>query len=163
MRIVPFVFFCCNGNSVLNTRLLYQQHTFRNVSSTGFIYLIYINIIMSDTLDLMDASSGIKNIKDIGDNLLPFAEDNEPLPNKQNQTDTKFDNNDDYDYEIPDSKTQMIGMLSLFLVFMILYLGFCVCYRKVIKTHQVDDVENSERRQRQRRENRVSHMCICET
>jgi len=110
---------------------------------------------MSDTLDLIDASS-IDNMKDTEDHLLPFTEDNEPLPNKHDET------YDYYDNEIPDSNKQTIGMTILFLVLMILYIGFCVYYRKVIKTRQaVDDVETSERRQRQRRENQVCcFICV---
>ena len=116
---------------------------------------------MSDTLDLTDASG-----KDIEDNyILPFTEDNEPLPNKQDQTSDMIQLTDEtydyYDNDIPDSKTQTIGMTILFLVLMILYIGFCVYYRKVIKTRQaVDDEETSERRQRQRRENQVCFMCV---
>ena len=109
---------------------------------------------MSDTLDLIDAS-GIDNMKDTEDNLLPFIEDDEPLPNKQDVGFEKYDN------DIPDSNKQTIGMTILFLVLMILYIGFCVYYRKVIKTRQaVDDEETSERRQRQRRDNQVCHVCI---
>ena len=117
---------------------------------------------MSDTLDLMDAS-GIDSIKDTEDNVLPFIEDDEPLPNKQDQliTDETDETYGYYDNDIPDSKTQTIGMTILFLVLMILYIGFCVYYRKVIKTRQaVDDEETSERRQRQRRDNQVCHVCI---
>ena len=114
---------------------------------------------MSDTLDLSDAS-GIDNIKDTEDNILPFTEDDEPLPNKQDQLINTDETYDYYDNEIPDSKTQTIGMTMLFLVLMILYIGFCVYYRKVIKTRQaVDDEETSERRQRQRRENQVCYIC----
>ena len=87
---------------------------------------------MSDTLDLIDAS-GIDNMKDTEDNLLPFIEDDEPLPNKQDVGFEKYDN------DIPDSNKQTIGMTILFLVLMILYLGFCVYYRKVIKTRQAVD------------------------
>jgi len=115
---------------------------------------------MSDTLDPIDAS-GIDNMKDTEDNILPFTEDNEPLPNKQDQlinTDETFDY---YDNDIPDSNKQTIGMTILFLVLMILYIGFCVYYRKVIKTRQaVDDVETSERRQRQHRENQVCYTYV---
>lgn len=118
---------------------------------------------MSDTLDPIDAS-GIDNIKDTEDNLLPFIADNEPLPNKQDQTSDTQLTDETYDYyenDIPDSNKQTIGMTILFVVLMILYLGFCVYYRKVIKTRQaVDDEETSERRQRQRRENQVCHVCI---
>ena len=77
---------------------------------------------MSDTLDLIDAS-GIDNIKDTEDNLLPFAEDNEPLPNKQDQI-QHDETYDYYDNDIPDSNKQTIGMTILFLVLMILYIGF---------------------------------------
>ena len=115
---------------------------------------------MSDTLDPIDAS-GIDSVKYTEDNIvLPFTEDNEPLPNKQDQLINTDETYDYYDNEIPDSKTQTIGMTMLFLVLMILYIGFCVYYRKVIKTRQaVDDEETSERRQRQRRENQVCYIC----
>jgi len=117
---------------------------------------------MSDILDPMDASSGIDNIKDTEDNIvLPFAEDNEPLPNKQDQLINTDETYDYYDNDIPDSNKQTIGMTILFLVLMILYIGFCVYYRKVIKTRQaVDDVETSERRQRQRMENQVCYTYV---
>ena len=112
---------------------------------------------MSDTLDQIDVS-GIDSVKDTEDNIvLPFV----PLPNKQDQLINTDETYDYYENDIPDSNKQTIGMTILFVVLMILYLGFCVYYRKVIKTRQaVDDEETSERRQRQRRDNQVCHVCI---
>ena len=66
-----------------------------------------------------------------------------------------------YVYEDPNDTKRTISMTVLFLVLMIVYLGFCFYYRKVKVRQSVSDYDESEhRREQRRRENQVSCLCV---
>ena len=67
-----------------------------------------------------------------------------------------------YVYEDPNDTKRTISMTVLFLVLMVLYVGFCFYYRKVKVRQSVSDYNESEhRREQRRRENQVSYFCVC--
>lgn len=67
-----------------------------------------------------------------------------------------------YVYEDPNDTKRTISMTVLFLVLMVLYVGFCFYYRKVKVRQSVGDYNESEhRREQRRRENQVCYFCVC--
>ena len=83
------------------------------------------------------------------------------MPQLINDTKEDIIEDEPYVYEDPNDTKRTISMTVLFLVLMVVYLGFCFYYRKVKVRQSVSDYDESEhRREQRRRENQVSCLCV---
>ena len=114
-----------------------------------------------DTADAADSSP--PDLDSLFDSLSSLEDDNFDST-QQLINDAKEDIIEDepYVYEDPNDTKRTISMTVLFLVLMVLYVGFCFYYRKVKVRQSVCDYNESEhRREQRRRENQVSYFCVC--
>lgn len=114
-----------------------------------------------DTADAADSSP--PELDSLFDSLSSLEDDNFDSM-QQLIKDSKEDIIEDepYVYEDPNDTKRTISMTVLFLVLMVLYVGFCFYYRKVKVRQSVGDYNESEhRREQRRRENQVSYFCVC--
>ena len=114
-----------------------------------------------DTADAADSSP--PELDSLFDSLSSLEDDNFDST-QQLINDAKEDIIEDepYVYEDPNDTKRTISMTVLFLVLMVLYVGFCFYYRKVKVRQSVSDYNESEhRREQRRRENQVSYFCVC--
>ena len=114
-----------------------------------------------DTADAADSSP--PELDSLFDSLSSLEDDNFDST-QQLINDAKEDIIEDepYVYEDPNDTKRTISMTVLFLVLMVLYVGFCFYYRKVKVRQSVGDYNESEhRREQRRRENQVSYFCVC--
>ena len=114
-----------------------------------------------DTADAADSSP--PDLDSLFDSLSSLEDDNfDSMQQLINDAKEDIIEDEPYVYEDPNDTKRTISMTVLFLVLMVLYVGFCFYYRKVKVRQSVGDYNESEhRREQRRRENQVSYFCVC--
>lgn len=114
-----------------------------------------------DTADAADSSP--PELDSLFDSLSSLEDDNfDSMQQLINDAKEDIIEDEPYVYEDPNDTKRTISMTVLFLVLMVLYVGFCFYYRKVKVRQSVSDFNESEhRREQRRRENQVSYFCVC--